>query len=448
MFNRFLLILTCIFSISIYGQKFATSPFSSYGLGEFGTLDNANFIGFGNANIGVIDSLNLNYYNPSSYSFLAKGQPLFSTGVSYKNSLYTENNASFSNNMVAINHFTFAVPFAKICGLAFGLKPFSRVGYNLYNYDIQGSDTIKYTYLGNGSINDAFVGFSLKVLNLKKHQVGIGSNFSYLFGSTENQRISNLTSQSSGGIEIQKYQVQSIYYNIGLNYQLKLKHDRSLTLGASYNSKQNLATTKNLDLYFLSDVSNINSITDTISSFEQKSTITMPSMYDLGFAFRLRPKVDTSYNKTKVFQLNVYGSYQVQNWSEFKADFTNDSAVALMNTNRISFGLEFTPHYNYLDRSKTIGYFSRVRYRAGFQTSTLPLARGNTQLKSSSVNVGFSLPIATQRSVSSLNFGFSLGTKGNGQTNSLNERFIGVNFGVSIAPGFISDRWFRKYKID
>lgn len=447
MFNRFLLILSCVFSISIYGQKFATSPFSSYGLGEFGTLDNANFIGFGNANIGVIDSLNLNYYNPSSYSFLGHGQPLFSTGVSYKNSLYTENNASFSNNMNAINHFAFAVPFAKICGLAFGLKPFSRVGYNVYDYDVQGSDTIKYTYLGNGSINDVFAGFSLKVLNLKKHQIGIGTNFSYLFGSTENQRISNLTSQSSGGIEIQKYQVRSIYYNLGFNYQLQVTKNQNLTIGASYNSKQNLATTKNLDLYFLNDVSDINSITDTISSFEQVSTITMPSMYDVGFAYRFRPKVDSSYNKSKIFQLNVYGSYQVQNWSEFKADFTNDSAVALMNTNRISFGFEFAPHYNYLDRTKSIGYLSRIRYRAGIQTSTLPLSRANSQLKSSSVNVGISLPIVSQRSVSSLNLGVSLGTKGNGQANSLNERFMGVNFGITLAPGAY-DRWFRKYKID
>ncbi|MFN5418359.1 MAG: hypothetical protein ACK5B9_14975 [Flavobacteriia bacterium] len=447
MFSKFFLLLTCICSISLYGQKFATSPFTSYGLGELGTYDNATFIGYGNANVAVIDSLNLNYFNPSSYSFLATGQPLFSTGISYKNSLYTENGNEFSNNLVGINHFIFAVPFAKRFGLAFGLKPYSRVGYSFYENDIFGTDTVKYAYSGTGSVNDVFTGFSIKILNAKKHQLGIGTNFSYLFGSTEKQRTSNLTSQTLGGMEIDKFQVQSLYYNIGLNYQFHLTKSQKLTLAATYNSKQNIATTRTEDLYFLTNVENINTIKDTISSFEQASNITMPSMLDIGFAYSFRPKVDSSYNKTKIYQVNVYGSYQMQKWSEYSENFTNDTAVKLLNSTKISFGLEYAPHYVYLERSKAIGYFSRMRYRAGFQMMTLPLERNDIQLKSTCFTAGVSLPITSQRSVSSLNFGFSYGNNGNGQANSLNERFIGVNFGITLAPGAF-DKWFRKYKID
>jgi hypothetical protein len=446
MYSRFLLVFTCVLSGSLFGQKFATSPFSSYGLGEFGSFDNATFIGYGNAWAGVVDSLNLNYFNPSTYSFLGQGQPLFSTGISFKQSEFTENGQSFTSNLTGVNHFAFGVPFAKICGVAFGLKPFSRVGYNIAEYDAMGSDTIKYTYTGSGSINDAFAGFSLKVLDYKKHRFGIGSNISYLFGSTTNERLSNLTTGSSGGREYLNHQVKSLYYNIGLNYNVEFRKNQFFSLGLTYNPEQLLTAYKTQDLYYMSDVTNSNSALDTLSSFYEKGSITMPAMYDVGFSYRFRPLVDSSYNKERIFQLSVFGAYQVQNWADYKANFSNDSAQPMLNTSRISFGIEFIPHYNYLDRTKSIGYISRIRYRAGFQTGTMPLERG-TQLKNTALTLGFSLPIISQRSVSSINIGVSLGTRGNDQSSSLNERYIGVNFGVTLAPGAY-DKWFRKYKID
>ena len=447
MYSRFLLLIFCCISSFFFGQKFATSPFSSYGLGEFGSLDNANFIGIGNAHVGMIDSTVLNYYNPSSYSSLAYGQPLFSIGVSYLNSKYTENNQSFSTNLVGINHFSLAVPFAKIFGVAFGLKPFSRVGYSLYENDVIGTDTIRYSYRGSGSINDAFAGFSVKVLNHRTHQLSIGSNLSYLFGSTSNERLSYLTSQSSGGLELLKYQAQSLYYTIGLNYMLKLKNDRQLILGVSYNNAQNLHVTKQLDLYHLQNVYNSNTVSDTISAFYESGTIQFPSMYDVGFTYKFRQKADSSFNKTKIFQLNIYGSYQVQNWSDYKTSFSNDSTTNMLNSSKISFGLEFSPHYDPSDRTKSIKYLSRIKYRAGFQYSTLPLQRSQTQLSNSGITFGLCLPVISQRSVSSVSLGLSVGNRGNNQSTSLNERYVGVNFGITLAPG-ISDKWFRKYKID
>jgi hypothetical protein len=63
------------------------------------------------------------------------------------------------------------------------------------------------------------------------------------------------------------------------------------------------------------------------------------------------------------------------------------------------------------------------------------------------VSLGVGLPIAIQRSSSSINFGFTAGQRGNGDVQSVNERYIGFNFGVTVSPG-INDRWFRKFKID
>lgn len=447
MYSKFLLVFILVLSCSLYGQKFANSPFSSYNIGEFGSLENATYIGYGHAAVGVADSLSLNYFNPASYSFLGHGQPLFSTGISYRNSLFSQNDSSFFNHLTGVDHFAFAVPFAKICGIAFGLKPFSRVGYDITEYSSLGMDTVKYNYRGRGSINDAFLGLSLKVLNLKKHQLGIGTNLSYLFGSIVNERISNLQGQSSGGLEYTSHRVKSLYYTLGLTYKFQMNDNKNLILGLTYQPGQSLTAYKTQDLYYMTDVSNNNMIDDTISAFYEEGTITLPAMYDIGFSYHFQPKVDSSYNKEKVFHLNIYGSYQVQNWSGYGTSFSNDSAQPLLNSSRIAFGVEFTPHHNYLDRSKNVGYLTRVRYRAGFQTGTLPVSDHNNQLKNRAVTMGMSFPIVSQRSVSSLNLGLSLGNKGSGGAGSLNERYIGVNFGITLAPGSY-DKWFRKYKID
>ncbi len=444
---KFLFVISCFFSFFTFGQKFATSPFSSNGIGEIGTLDHATFSGIGNVTVSSIDSLNLNYFNPSSYSFLATGQPVFSTGISYKRSTFSEKDQSFSTGLTGINHFAMGIPFAKYFGVAFGVKPFSRTGYAIDETVALGTDSMHYRYLGSGGINESFGGFSAKVLNYKNNQLGLGANVGYLFGNFKNERFSNLTSTDDGGIETSKYQMKSLHYDFGLNYQLTLQKRMKLILAATYTPEQDLKTTKSHDLYFSKDVENENLIVDTISSTVESGAFSMPSTMNVGFAFSFRPKVDSTYNKLKIFQLSLFGSYSSTNWSSYSTNFTSDLNPNFQNTTKYNVGIEFIPHYNYLDRSKAIGYFNRVRYRAGYQYATLPIERLSKQLTDAAFTLGLSFPIVSQRSVSNINIGFTAGNRGNKDVNSLNEKYLGFNFGVSIAPG-TADRWFRKYKID
>ncbi|MES2589267.1 MAG: hypothetical protein V4622_09810 [Bacteroidota bacterium] len=441
------LIFSCFLSLGIFGQKFATSPFSSYGIGEFGTLDHPSFGGIGNANVAAIDSINLNFFNPSSYSSLAHGQPLFSTGISTRFSTYTENGNSYKTGLTGINHFALAIPFARRFGLAFGVKPFARTGYSINDYTANGTDTVNYTYTGNGSFNEVFTGFSVKVLNIKNNKLSLGTNLGYVFGNTTNERLSNLSTLISGGIESSKYQIKSIRYDLGLNYILSFNKTSRLVLAGTYSPAQALQTTKDFGIFYAEDVTDSRTISDTISSLNEKGQISMPSTMNLGFSYSFRPKVDSSYNKVKVFQLTFYGAYSATDWSSYKTNFANENANTFLNTTKYSAGIEFIPHYNYFDRTKAIGYFSRIRYKAGFQYATLPLERLSKQLTDMSASVGLSFPIVSQRSVSSLNLSFVAGNRGNGDAKSLNEKYYGINFGISIAPG-VNDRWFRKYKID
>ena len=120
---------------------------------------------------------------------------------------------------------------------------------------------------------------------------------------------------------------------------------------------------------------------------------------------------------------------------------------AFENTTRYGIGAQFAPHHDFLDRTGGAKYIYRIRYRLGFNYATLPIVVMNKQQSEMAVTAGFGFPIAIQRSSSSVNIGFTLGQRGDGVASSVNEKYLGINFGVTISPG-VNDRWFRRFKID
>lgn len=442
--SKLFFIIIILFHVSVWSQKTSNSPFSSYGLGEFGGFDHASFSAFGNISVPLSDSLNLNFNNPASYSFLGIGQPIFSTGISAKFSTFNQNGTTEKNNISAVNHFALGVPFAKRFGIGMGLKPFTRKGYDFSEKLPIGTDSIVNNYRGNGSTNQVFGGLSIKIINIKKHKLSIGLNLSYIFGRVNDERLANLSSQTFGAIEQKSYQIKSLSYELGLSYIFNISPNQALNIGLTYLPEQHLTTFKNTILASASDISNEQTYT-SLGNVYEKGEILFPSIISSGVSYTYRPKVDSSYNKTKIPQIKFLGEFSSANWASYASTFVSDSAYNYQNTTKIAFGVEFTPHYNYLDRSKAITYFHKIKYRAGLQYASLPIVRNGVALKSQLYSVGFSLPIISQRSVSSFNVGLTFGEKGKGT--SFSEKFVGLNVGVNIAPGTY-DRWFRKYKID
>lgn len=436
--------MTLFFQVSVWCQKTSNSPLSSYGLGEFGMFDHASFSGFGNVSVPICDSLNLNFQNPASYSFLGIGQPLFSSGISSKFSTFSENNLREKNKLNAINHFALGIPFAKRFGLGIGLKPFTRKGYDFYGKEVINTDSIISNYKGTGGINEVFAGLSLKLLNIKQHKISIGSNLGYLFGSVKDERLANISTQKFGAVEQKSYQIKSLYYQFGLNYYWDFKPNQAITFGLVYAPAQHLVSFKNTGLSYANDITDEKTFIK-INTVYEKGEIVFPGVLTLGASYTYRPKVDSDYNKTKIPQVKFLSEFNTINWSNYAGNFASDKAYNFQNSNRISFGVEYTPHYNYLDRSKTISYFHKIKYKTGFQYANLPVQLANKQVTSRLITCGFSFPVTSQRSVSSINVGFTRGEIGKGTL--LNEKFMGFNLGVNIAPGTY-DRWFRKYKID
>lgn len=69
--------LIIISTTRLYAQNLTNNPISYFGIGETNRLFGSIEGGIGQSGLTFVDSTLINYQNPASYSFLAKGQPLF-----------------------------------------------------------------------------------------------------------------------------------------------------------------------------------------------------------------------------------------------------------------------------------------------------------------------------------------------------------------------------------
>lgn len=442
------LLLIGFSSTSSYAQIMGTSPYSGFGIGEISDADNASFQALGGAKISIADSNVLNYYNPASYANIAKGQPLFVTGLNATYSRFTSPTDQYSANALQINHFILGIPVSKNFGFAFGLKPFTRTGYEFSEKAMIGTELVNYTYKGSGSSNDLFAGISVNVVDYKGHRLGLGGNFSYLFGGNLNQRQVRNTSNVAGGSEEISYKFASFKYELGLSYQYKISREKDLNFGMTYQGKQDLDAKRSDILYFGSNMSNENSflVVDALENI--KGTVTIPESIGFGLGYTFKPVPNAFKARKHTYEMRVFADYKSTDWTQYAERFGDYSSdLAMQKTNQYSLGFQYAPHYDILDRSTGVKFYNRIRYRVGVQSTSLPVLIDHSSVVNNSVSIGLGIPIVTQFSTSSLNISATTGVKDGNSDLIIKEQFWSFNIGVSIAPGR-NDRWFRRFKID
>lgn len=433
-------------------QSTANSPYSSFGLGELGGLDHAVFSALGNSTITLQDSMVVNFYNPSSYNTLADGQPLFSIGLSSRISNYTENGLSYNNSVTAMQNLTIAFPFAKNFGLAFGLKPYSRRGYEFSSRTQINDDSLYYNYSGKGGISEVFVGFSANVINQKSTRLSLGGNAGYLFGTVSNLRKSGLIESSvvgtdyAGGVSSKSIRAGSFHYEIGLSFEQRIKEKHLIGVYAVIDPLQKIRGTYEEGLFFTSNINNplgydTLSFNDTLSG-----NITNIPTYTYGLKYTLNGKGRKGQTNELNSEISFHLTYSMSEWSKYNDRFDPNFTNTFHNTSKFTFGVQYTPETSFIANQTSTKYFHRMRYRVGTYYSTLPYESNGQQFKDFGTTFGFGFPVTIQKSLSSINVGFAVGNRSTSDSQALKENYYGINFGLSIAPG--SDRWFRKRKLN
>lgn len=432
----------------VHSQSYTFNPYSSRGIGELDPSFHGAFGALGNVTSVFSDSTQLNFYNSSSYSFLGKGQPIFSIGLTARSVQLTEGTINSSKTLLGINNFSLGMSFGKRFGFAFGIRPYSSTGYDSkwYTTEENTKDTVYYTSSGNGSINQSFVGFSSFLINKNGHTLSIGGQFNYLFGQLFNKRTNTLNDAYNGGLLLNSLKINGVNFDAGLTYKYEISKKHLITLASNYTFSTNLKYEKSEVTAISTDVTDQLQY-DTLTSDLISNNLKNPSIFSAGFKYDFFNFNNANTTSNRIFHLQFLGDVKITQWN---TTVNSNISSGLSAANVVSFnaGIQFTPHYDVLDRSKTVSFISKIKYRlGGFYSSTPWVSTSSNVFTNYAVTVGLGIPVLAQRSLSSLNIGYVLGTRTTNSLNVLVERYGAFQVGVVICPSFY-DRWFKKGKID
>ncbi len=451
------------------------SPYSRYGIGDLTPPTHIINRGMGGISMGYSDPYSVNFSNPASYaSFQAileqkskkviSGRAILDVGVNFENRTLREPNTTkpkFTASNALFSYIQVGMPLKNNWGLSFGLRPVSRISYNIIRGEILYDpntglriDSAVTNYTGNGGAYLASVGTGFTIYRhtetvggkeIEKRKLNIGFNGGYYFGSkdysTRRSLINDTVAYYQANYET-KTNFGSLFFNAGLQYKIMLatkkknkdgspKEGLMLTIGAAGNWGQKISATQDVlrETYFF-DLDQGNLRLDSVSDKRNvKGKINIPASYTIGFMAQKY----TVPNKEGGWMLGI--DFVQQNWSQYRFYGQVDS---VRNNWQIKVGGQLNPV-----PKRT--YFSNVAYRFGFFIGPDYIKLGQKlPLLGGSFGLGLPIGRSTQapNQVTLINLAFEYGKRGNND-NLLKESSFRFSLGFSL-----SDFWFIKRKYD
>lgn len=468
------------------------SPYSRFGLGEL----NQNTFAHNQAMAGTCIALKpdslfpimINTGNPASYSLIKFAT--FEVGGNFKTSYFSSNTAAQVTKWTTnFNYGTLGFPIRSRGGAAFGIMPYTNVGYNMQSKtDEPNIGNVSYNYAGEGGFNKVFVGYGLQPFKLslakfrtrqaKKITEGkaiskgsykfketvnelasdfsIGFNANYIFGSTVNYldvrypnsllyyntirertvRVNDFTGNfgiqtgfTKDSIRVRRKDTNNVTvgsYKRVLNEKIKFVFGYYMALNNSIKARYDLVSYN----YYLNGNGSIVPKDTILKSLDQNGKITLPLEQGFGIGIKKGEK------------LNIVMDYAITDWSHFKMfDYANE----LKNNMRASVGFNYVPDKYVLGKGT---YFKRTQYRAGAFYNSGYLDLNKTNVTTYGVSAGVSLPIGIRSGTGLMNLGVQYGVTGTKNNNLIQENFVRINFGFTFNSTYLEDLWFRKFKYD
>lgn len=445
-----IILFTFFFTTISVAQVSSVTPFSSQGVGDVSFYGDAYFMGMGGVTAPLIDSSQTNLYNPSSYSFLGQGLPLFSMGIAHQESTFSQNDVTAQDRFTSITHMSLTIPFGNRFGMAFGLKPFSRAGYEINNSQVlSNNDSIFYDYTGKGEIQEFLFGFSLILVKRLNHQFGIGVNAKRYFGRIETRRRAYLVNNSleSGVLEDGFLRAKDFGYDLGFTYRFSPSSKHVITLAGSFQTGGDIQMERTRTALYFGEFGNSSSYDTVVPSIKYDGTVQLPENLKLGFAYEYKASKDTSSRRSgRLPSFLITGEYSTAPWSNYNENFNNFVSPTFNFFDSYSYraGMQYTPHRDPSGRSAYIKTFQKWSYRVGAFAVGTPNRSNSEQVMNYGTSFGIGIPVVLSRAVSTINLSGTYGQQG-ASTGNLSESYFGFNFGVNIAPSY--DKWFKKQEL-
>jgi hypothetical protein len=418
------LLIACSANIA-FGQA-ARSPFSAFGIGEYYGGATVNQQGMAGAGIANPQFLFLNNLNPAMLVYNGiNGITTFQAGIlGEKRSI---RNASTKDESKGgnLNYLLLGFPIKSGRWVtSIGSMPYTTVRYRFsYQETVggSGSDLANFTETGNGGINQVAWSNGIKLHDY----VSVGARASYLYSTIEHS-FTNTIQVDTAQIQYFTPDVHQRFYYRGFAFtgSLAINIDSlgrngkyNLHLGAVYDFKADLRTEYQQTLTRLNNAQVVNVDTLLTSS----GTTSIPSAMSAGIAFGQRGRWTLALDGRMTDYTN-FGFFQTQ-----QSPATTGWKVAA--------GFELTPNPNSLSN-----YLKVITYRTGVSFEQYPYLINGNALKDFGTNFGLSLPVARGCSV---DLSGRWGRRGNIDTNTIEENYFKIYFGVTF-----NDRWFIKRRFD
>lgn len=491
LYTKILLLLFIGFSVPFVSQNLTFSPYSRFGLGELNSPAFAQLNALGGSYAGfkpdTTAPLFINVANPASISGI-RLTTLELGGISQ----FSEFNNGISKVKTKTTNFSYGslgFPMGTRGGAAFGVLPYSNVGYNLKTDTyVDGIGTVTSNYKGEGGINRVFLGYGImpfkkqltRFLNSHYHDsliaqkgtkeykrikfkkqilsgLSIGGRADYLFGNIL-QTSSVIYPGSTSYFNTRRYRgtsyndvtgsfgIQTSFVIDSVKKTKSIKdstgthkpHGRrelkqKIRIGVGY--YVSLPTTVGVKNSSVAYNYALNSFGDEIVkdtfvyTIDQKGTVRLPLEQGIGL----------SVKKGDMLNFIVDASYT--NWQQFR--YMNN-VNTLKNSYRVSFGINFVPN-KYASGSGA--YIRRIQYRLGGFYNTGYLELKNTAINNYAITAGIGLPVGIFRAYQVVNIGAQFGKMGSVNNGLMQERYIKMVVGFTFNAGG-NDRWFQKFRYD
>ncbi len=412
-FRPFALGLFCLLLplMGLQAQNRINMPYSIYGIGEIRFNQYHQNMGMGGLSQAYRSNMSVNDVNPASYTATDTTSFIFDmTSVTHfyqqKTSL-----ASQQSDYISLGNISVSFPISKRMAFAAGIKPYSLVGYNIRDNDIDPLiGSISYLYEGSGGLNQLFMGSAINPVG----NLSLGFNASYVFGTFASE-----ATVMSDTVFMYRTNSQNLsdargwLFGFGTQYQFKFSENRQLIVGATYGNATdlNLNTTETLRRRLPGVFAY-----DTILHRElEGGTLRLPQYYGAG--------IFANFNRNWAAGID----YQWQNWDSFSiagqnANFNNSYNVAA--------GVQYVPTLETYS-----AFFHRLRYTAGIKYGQSYLTDNNQALDEFGITFGIHIPV--RRAFSGIKVGFEYSRRGSSEDNYMQEDFFRLNIGLNIY-----ERWF------
>ena len=389
--------------------QIVSTPYSKMGYGMLN--DNVSSIqrSMGGVGYAMRGGRIVNVMNPASYSHVDSLTFLWDVGIDLTNLWSKEKGNKGYNFGGGLDYLTGHFKVAKGLGAAFGLLPYSSVGYS-YGGDITGGSESR---SGSGGFNQLFLGFGYSPIK----NLGVGFNFAYLFGTTSN---TTLITSSSVSYFTRNMRIRDWNLQLGLQYSLPLLKGRDLlTIGASFQPKKSFHGSA-WGTSFDSQDSKVDTIgyTSMNGNYEQPATI----------------GVGLSYNVNR--KLTVEADYTYQKWSDVKylpiGGFESQT-MQFDDRWKAALGFQFTPN-------RRGSYVGAMSFRAGMFYNHDYLNYNGNNVRDYGASIGFGLPAPNGKTT--VNLGFEWRHRETSPTQLITENYFNITVGVNF-----NELWFWKSRI-